>query len=375
MTGSSSISSGGGCNEMMPLTLMVLLQLGYAGMNIISKLAMDSGFNPYVLVAYRQIFATVATFPLAIFLERKPRPRITLPILFKIFQCSITGALMNQVFYFVGLHMSTPTIACALSNILPAMTFVFALFFRQEKLGLRTAAGQAKMAGTAVCVTGAMLISFYHGPEIGIGNSAIHWKYAENMENHTNSSAGKQSFMGPIFLLASTCAWALWFVLQAKLSITFPAPYTTTTLMSLMASFECVIVALCKEHHVSAWSLSSGVRLIASVYVGVVCSAMAFCVMSWCIEKKGALYVSVFTPLMLILTAVLSWALLREKMDLGICLGSVLIIVGLYAVLWGKNKEDKQIDANTIKVEEDGELENKMDMELQPNQRSNGGFR
>lgn len=67
---SSSMISCGGGGEMMPFTLMVLLQVGYAGMNIISKLAMDSGFNPFVLVTYRQIFATIATFPLAFFLER-----------------------------------------------------------------------------------------------------------------------------------------------------------------------------------------------------------------------------------------------------------------------------------------------------------------
>lgn len=44
--------------------------------------------------------------------------------------CMHCRALMNQVFYFVGLNNSTPTIACALTNILPAMTFVFAVFFR-----------------------------------------------------------------------------------------------------------------------------------------------------------------------------------------------------------------------------------------------------
>ncbi|KAA8536710.1 hypothetical protein F0562_029188 [Nyssa sinensis] len=86
-----------------PFLAMVLTQVGYAGMNIISKLAMDSGMNiisklamdsgmnPFVVVAYRQIFATVALVPFSYFLERKTRPRMTLPILFQIFLSSIFG--------------------------------------------------------------------------------------------------------------------------------------------------------------------------------------------------------------------------------------------------------------------------------------------
>lgn len=50
---------------------------------------------------------------------------------------------------------------------------------------------------------------------------------------------------------------------------------------------------------------------------GIVCSALAFCLMSWCIETKGPLYVSVFSPLLLVIVAILSWALLEEKLYIG----------------------------------------------------------
>lgn len=57
-------------HDLLPFLTMVIVQLGYAGMNIISKLAMDSGMNPFVHVAYRQIFATISIAPFAYFLER-----------------------------------------------------------------------------------------------------------------------------------------------------------------------------------------------------------------------------------------------------------------------------------------------------------------
>lgn len=79
---------------------------------------------------------------------------------------------------------------------------------------MRTVAGQVKVTGTIVCVAGAMLLSFYHGPEIGIGNSAIHWKYAEKMTE--SNTPNKANFLGPFLLFASSCAWALWFIIQVS---------------------------------------------------------------------------------------------------------------------------------------------------------------
>jgi hypothetical protein len=55
--------------DLMPFLVNVLLQVCYAGMNIISMLAMQSGMHPLVLVAYRQVFATMAIAPFAYFME------------------------------------------------------------------------------------------------------------------------------------------------------------------------------------------------------------------------------------------------------------------------------------------------------------------
>ncbi|CAK9187106.1 unnamed protein product [Ilex paraguariensis] len=299
--------------DFFPFLIMVIVQLGYAGMNIVSKLAMDSGMDPFIHVTYRQIFATVAIAPFAYFLERKKRPKMTLPIFFQIFLSSIFGATLNQITYFIGLKNSTPTIACALSNILPAVTFLLAVFFRLESVGIKRRPGQAKVLGTLVCVGGAMLLSFYHGPVIPIGESTIHWKYAEKMAN-VNPATHTNFILGPLLLIASSVSWAVWFIVQARMSTKYPAPYSSSALMCLMASFQCVIIGFGVKREASAWALSPSIRAVSSVYAGIVCSAMAFCLMSWCIERKGPLYVSVFSPLLLVIVAILSWALLQEKL-------------------------------------------------------------
>ncbi|KAL0384734.1 UNVERIFIED_CONTAM: WAT1-related protein [Sesamum radiatum] len=255
--------------DFLPFLAMVIVQLGYAGMNIISKLAMDSGMNPFVHVAYRQVFATVAIAPFAYFMER---------------------VTVNQITYFVGLKNSTPTIACALTNINPAVTFIMALPFRLEKLGVKSKAGQAKILGTILCVGGALLLSFYHGSVVNIGDSSIHWSYAQ--KTGTNNSINHVNLiLGPFLLIVSAVSWAVWLIIQTRVSQKYAAPYSSSALMCLMA------------------------------------------------KRKGPLYVSVFSPLLLVIVAVLSWALLEEKLYIGTVAGSVLIVLGLYGVLWGKNRE------------------------------------
>ncbi|KAG4913860.1 hypothetical protein AAZX31_19G213800 [Glycine max] len=351
--------------------LMVLVQLVYAVMNITSKLAIESGMSPLVLVAYRQLFATVSIAPFAYWLEWNTLPRITQRLMIQILFSSLTGVTGNQMLYFVGLKYSSATIACALTNLLPAFTFILAVLFRQENLGIKKRAGLAKVFGTILCVSGALLLSFYHGKTIGLGQSSIHWRYAEKMEGTSSSGKGNM-FLGPLVVILSTLVWAAWFIIQKDISKTFPAPYTSTGLMCFMASFQCVIIAVCVDHRASAWSLHNAMRLSSALYAGIFCTGLAYCLMSWTIERKGPLYVSVFTPLQLVLTAILSWALLREKLYVGTAVGSLLIVLGLYSVLWGKSEEVNKGDGIEEDAVKEAVKDSKNDMELQSYVPSNG---
>ena len=53
---------------------------------------------------------------------------------------------------------------------------------------------------------------------------------------------------------------------QAKMSSTYPAPYSSSALMCLMASFQCVIIGLVSDHHISSWSLNPPIRALSSIY-------------------------------------------------------------------------------------------------------------
>ena len=64
-----------------------------------------------------------------------------------------------------------------------------------------------------------MVLSFYHGHTIGIGESKIHWAYAQNITNHGSDSNGSNFFLGPFMIMAAAVSWAVWFIIQVIYSI------------------------------------------------------------------------------------------------------------------------------------------------------------
>ena len=53
-----------------PALLMVLVQVAFAAVNVLYKLAADDGMSLKIIVAYRFIFATAFMAPLAFIVER-----------------------------------------------------------------------------------------------------------------------------------------------------------------------------------------------------------------------------------------------------------------------------------------------------------------
>lgn len=82
---------------------------------------------------------------------------------------------------------------------------------------------------------------------------------------------------------------------------------------------------------------------------GIVTSSIAYYVQGLVIQKAGPVFASAFSPLMMIIVAVMGSFILSEKIYLGAVLGAVIIVAGLYSVLWGKEKEtrEKEADAKT----------------------------
>ncbi|KAG1370997.1 WAT1-related protein [Cocos nucifera] len=324
-----------------PYVAMISLQFGYAGMNIITKVSLNHGMSHYVLVVYRHAFATLSIAPFALILERKVRPKLTFWIFMQIFVLGLLGPVIDQNFYYAGLKFTSPTFSCAMSNMLPAMTFVLAVLCRMEKVDLKRVRCQAKVVGTLVTVAGAMLMTLYKGP-------ILEMVWTEHVHPHQANVPGamdptdKDWFKGSIFLIIATLAWASLFILQAATLKKYDAPLSLTSLICFVGTLQAIGVTLVMERKPSVWRIGWDMNLLAAAYAGIVTSSIAYYVQGLVIQERGPVFASAFSPLMMIIVAIMGSFILAEKIYMGGVLGAVLIVFGLYSVLWGKYRENKE---------------------------------
>lgn len=330
-----------------PYIAMISLQFGYAGMNIITKVSLNRGMSHYVLVVYRHAFATAVIAPFALVLERKVRPKITLPIFLQLFVLGLLGPVIDQNFYYAGLKFTSPTFSCAMSNMLPAMTFVMAVLCRMEKLDLKKFRCQAKVVGTVVTVAGAMLMTLYKGPIVEmVWSKYVHPHNTNAAEN--SGSSDKDWLKGSILLIIATFAWASFFILQAITMRRYQAHLSLTSIVCFLGTLQSIAVTFVMEHRPSVWTIGWDMNLLAAAYAGIVSSSIAYYVQGLVMQKRGPVFVTAFSPLMMIIVAIMGSFILAEKIFLGGVIGAVLIVAGLYSVLWGKYKEFKEKEAETI---------------------------
>uniref|UniRef100_A0A0D9VBA3 WAT1-related protein n=1 Tax=Leersia perrieri TaxID=77586 RepID=A0A0D9VBA3_9ORYZ len=308
--GETAAASGGARLHVAMLTL----QLGYAGFHVVSRLALDMGVSKLVFPVYRNLIALFLLAPFAYFLEKKERPAMTARLAAQFFFLALCGITANQGFYLLGLQHTSPTFASAIQNSVPAITFAMAAALRIEPLNLSSRHGLAKLSGTLLSVAGASLITLFKGPQIHTLSSSTAAVAGEG--NNNNSNWG----MGCVYLMGHCVAWSGWLVMQAPVLRRYPARLTVTSYTCLFGLLQFLAIAAFAERDAAAWAVSSRSELLAVLYAGFVASGVAFAVQTWCIHRGGPVFVAVI-------------------------IGAVLIVAGLYLVLWGKSQERAEASA------------------------------
>ncbi|KAI3499050.1 hypothetical protein L1887_34843 [Cichorium endivia] len=326
-------------NSSKPYIAMVALQFGYAGMYIITMIGMKRGLSHWILVVYRHATATLVISPFAFAFERKIRPKMTRSVFLKVLLLGLLEPVIDQNLYFLGMSITSATYASAIVNVLPALTFVMALIFRLEKVNLKRIHSQAKVVGTLITVTGAMVMTLYKGPIVDILWYSHHGATTTHKAAAAASSSGQHWLAGTIMILVCTCSWAGYFIVQSITLKEYPAELSLTSLICLAGTVEGGIIAMIMERDPKAWALGFDSRLLASVYSGVVCSGIAYYVQGVVNRVRGPVFVTAFSPLCMIITAVLGAIVLSEQVHLGSLIGAIIIVMGLYSVVWGKSKD------------------------------------
>ncbi|KAM0010963.1 putative EamA domain-containing protein [Helianthus debilis subsp. tardiflorus] len=316
---------------------MFIVQAIYAGMALLSKASISSGMNPFIFVVYRQAFATLSLGPVAYFFERKNVAQLSYTLIWKIFFSSLIGITICLNMYYHALDHTTATFAAATTNLIPAITFVIALILRIERMYIRELHGWAKLIGSIVSVSGALVFAFVKGPSLNF--KTWYTSGSDIVASTTNVSSVWELSKGPFSILFANILWSCWSIMQAPIMKEYPAKLSLITLQCFFSLIQSMVAAIIMERNLSSWKLGWDVNLLSVAYCGVIVTAFTYWLQLWSIEKRGPVFTAMFTPLALIITAIVSAFLWKETLYLGSVFGAVLLAGGLYCVLWGKSKE------------------------------------
>ncbi|KAK0574370.1 hypothetical protein LWI29_022634 [Acer saccharum] len=276
--------------DLFPFMGMVIVILAQVSNMEVMKAAMSKGINKYVIIVYSDALSTIIFFISSLFIYRSNLPLITFSVLSRFFLLSVFG-ISGQIFSNVGIQYSSPTLGTAMLNLSPAFTFILAIIFRMEKLSWSSKISQAKSLGTIVSIAGAFVVTFYEGPIILTALSGT-----ASSRNYPLLSQQSNWILGGFFLAAESFFSSAWNILQA-----------------------------------------------------IIGTGMQVWLCTWCLSRTGPMYVSMFKPLAIVFSVVMGFLFLGDALCLGSLIGAVIIVIGFYGVMWGKVKEQREVEQCELK--------------------------
>ncbi|CAN6203318.1 unnamed protein product [Urochloa humidicola] len=313
---------------------MVLVQLFQTGLVLLSKVVIGHGMLVFALVTYRSAFGAAFLLPFALICERdKWRDMMNWRVSRWIIFNGFIGYAVPINLYYNGLQDTTSSYAIIFLNIIPLITFILSVTFKMERLQLATLNGSLKIVGVLASVGGTMVITLYKGNELHLWNSILQYHKNEQTEVATNH------LRGTILLVASSFAYACWYLIQSKVHKVYPYKYWSSMATCLVGGSMTAFVGVIVRRDWDAWKLGWNLKLLTVVYSGGLATAGKYSLNSWVVAKRGPAYPLMFSPLSLVFTVVLGSILLGDNITVGSLLGTTMVIAGLYIFLWAKSKD------------------------------------
>lgn len=293
---------------LLPFAAMVMVECFDVGLTTLSKAAMSKGMSHFVFVVYSNALATLILLPSSFLFHRTKRPPLNFSLLCKFFFLSLIG---------------------------------------MEKVDLRRSRSRVKIMGTLVSISGALIVTLYKGPSIGslpVQSPSIPSEGSFPSQPYLfNMLANKSNWiLGGLFLVIACLSLSIWNTSQAVILKGYPSELTIVAFYCLFGTIQCTTLSFFAERNIpNAWKLSPDIELISVIYSAVLGSAVTYSVQTWCIHKKGPVFVAMFKPLGIAIAALLGVIFLGDTLHIGTVIGAIVIVVGFYGVIWAQSKEEE----------------------------------
>ncbi|KAG4932702.1 hypothetical protein JHK87_046704 [Glycine soja] len=224
------------------------------------------------------------------------------------------------------------------SNALATLILLSSSFFinRMEKLNIGSSISQIKVMGTVLSIAGALLVTLYKGSPI----ISFRTQPSPSQPLPSLLAATSNWVIGGLFFATASISPAAWNITQAAILKGDSSQLTILAYYCLFGTIQSAILSLIVVRDPNEWKIRPDVELIAVFYSATVGSVVTFSVNTWCIKKKGAVFISLFKPVGIAIAAFSTVVFLGETLHVGSVIGAVVIAIGFYTVLWAQSKEE-----------------------------------
>ncbi|KAL3697511.1 hypothetical protein R1sor_011587 [Riccia sorocarpa] len=325
---------------------LLTVQLGYGLYYVLTKVAMSGGVNRFVFAVYRDGIALCLIGPMAYLSEKHLRTVMTLPTFLYICALGFTGIFLQQNLFLAGLSYTNTAFAAAMQNAIPVFTFIIAVLVRYEVIRFTKPDGIAKVIGMTAAVLGSFVMCLYKGPVLfgedpspaGQNGKAVndmveaHGWFASKMLGY-----GMDVWqIGALCLVANCFCMGVYTNLQIPALRRYPAPVSLAASSIFVGAVALLITGTFSVAKASDWVLSTPGNIVSVIYAGAVASGLSFTLLTWANQKGGPVLVAIYIPLQTVFSAFLGVVILDDPLYLGSVVGAVLILSGLYLVIWGQ---------------------------------------
>ena len=275
---------------------LVILAMVFWGFTFVAFKFANLSFRPITIVFFRLAVSIFFLFGFAFFFKRLNK------IKKKDQKWFLLLALVEPFFYFLGeaygLTMVTATVGAVIISTIPLIVPFAAYYLFREKLT------PMNYLGLVISFGGVLLVVLTRS-----GGLAADWK--------------------GILLMFVAVLSAVSYTMVVKILAEDYTPITITAYQSFYGLLMFVPLFLIFEIKHLDFSMVTGQSLLAVSYLGVFGSGICFILITIGIRELGAAKANIFGNLIPVVTAIVSYFLLKESMPFMKILGIFIVILGL----------------------------------------------
>ena len=289
--------------------LLVLTSLSWAGSFVAVRVIYQE--VPPVLLGFLRFAVATPLMLVLVWLRKKPflLPKKEIP---RLIVLGLTGVTLLYIFQFLGIAFTTASTAAVLINTNVLYIALFSALFLHERFSWK------KTTGIFLSFAGVVLVVF-------------------GQMSNQNLIVDNTFLIGIVLMLLSALCWAIYSIIGKQLLKTYDAVTITTHafLWGTILYLPIIIPTVGTAVQGITW-----MGVLAIIYLGVVCSILAYLAWYYALSKLEAAESAVFLNFIPLFTILLSF-FIGEYPSFVFILGAVFIMYGVY--LTQKSKVKRQV--------------------------------